>query len=107
MNIRLLAAAGAIAALPALAIAQNPTAVQQAFLDVHHKMMSAMKPTSTGDADKDFAAMMIPHHQGAIDMAKIELQHGKDPKLRAMAAEIIKAQEKEIAELKDWQSKNK
>ena len=58
----------------------------------------------SGNADKDFAMMMIPHHQGAIDMAKVELQHGKDPKLRAMAEMIVKAQEKEIAELKAWQA---
>jgi uncharacterized protein (DUF305 family) len=107
MNIRLLIAAGVIATAPALAIAQNPAAVQKAFMDVHHKMMSDMKPAATGDADKDFATMMIPHHQGAIDMAKIELQHGKDPKLRAMAEKMIKDQEKEIAELKAWQATRK
>lgn len=57
----------------------------------------------SGDADKDFAMMMVPHHEGAIDMAKLELQHGKDPQLRAMAEKIIAAQEAEIAELKKWQ----
>jgi len=64
--------------------------------------MQSMPPT--GAADKDFAMMMMPHHQGAIDMAKIELQYGKDKELRAMAEKIIKAQEKEIAEMKRWQS---
>lgn len=50
----------------------------------------------TGDPDHDFAAMMIPHHQGAIDMAKVELLYGKDPVLRRLAQEIIVTQEQEI-----------
>ena len=49
--------------------------------------------------------MMLPHHQGAIDMAKIELEFGKDPMLKKMAGEIIAAQEKEIEAMKAWQSK--
>ena len=50
----------------------------------------------TGDPDHDFAAMMIPHHQGAVDMAKVELLYGKDPVLRRLAQEIIVTQEQEI-----------
>jgi len=50
----------------------------------------------TGDPDHDFAAMMIPHHQGAIDMAKVELLYGKDPVLRRLAQEIVVTQEQEI-----------
>jgi uncharacterized protein (DUF305 family) len=50
----------------------------------------------TGDPDHDFAAMMIPHHQAAIDMAKVELLYGKDPVLRRLAQEIIVTQEQEI-----------
>ena len=49
-----------------------------------------------GNPDHDFAAMMIPHHQGAIDMAKVELLHGKDPVLRRLAQEIIVTQQQEI-----------
>ena len=50
----------------------------------------------TGDPDHDFAAMMIPHHQGAIDMAKVELVHGKNPALRRLAQEISVTQRSEI-----------
>jgi uncharacterized protein (DUF305 family) len=50
----------------------------------------------TGDPDHDFAAMMIPHHQGAVDMAKVEVLHGKNPALRRLAQEIIVTQRSEI-----------
>jgi uncharacterized protein (DUF305 family) len=56
--------------------------------------MMAAKPT--GDPDRDFAAMMIPHHQGAIDMAKVELIYGRDPALRRLAQGIIVEQQQEI-----------
>ena len=49
-----------------------------------------------GNPDHDFAAMMVPHHQGAIDMAKVELLYGKDPVLRRLAQEIIVTQQQEI-----------
>lgn len=54
----------------------------------------------TGNADHDFIAMMIPHHQAAIDMARAELRYGKNPKLRAMAQGIIKAQQAEIDQMR-------
>ena len=60
--------------------------------------MHAMKPT--GNPDKDFAIMMIAHHQGAIDMAKLELAQGKDPEIRKMAESIAAAQGQEIAAMK-------
>jgi uncharacterized protein (DUF305 family) len=54
----------------------------------------------TGNTDRDFAAGMIPHHQAAIDMARIQLHHGTDPEMRRLAEEIIRAQEAEIAQLR-------
>jgi uncharacterized protein (DUF305 family) len=51
----------------------------------------------SGDVDRDFARMMIPHHQGAIDMAIAELRYGKDERLRRLAQEIIVDQQQEIA----------
>ena len=61
------------------------------------RMMQAMQAAPrTGQPDHDFAAMMIPHHQGAIDMAKAELLYGRDPVLRRIAQEIIVTQQQEI-----------
>lgn len=61
------------------------------------KMMSAMHaPGYTGDADIDFLAMMIPHHAGAVDMARLVLQHGNDPVTRKLAEDIIASQRVEI-----------
>jgi uncharacterized protein (DUF305 family) len=59
----------------------------------------------TNNSDADFARGMIPHHQGAIDTAKVQLAHGKDGSLRALA-EKIADQEKEIAQMQDWLTKN-
>ena len=60
------------------------------------KMMADMAVTPTGDVDHDFVAMMVPHHQGAIDMAQAELQYGRNPQLRTIAQEIIVDQMQEI-----------
>ena len=64
------------------------------------KMMSAMAVKPTGDIDRDFVAMMAPHHQGAIDMAVIELRYGKNETLRRIAQEIIIDQMQEIDAMK-------
>ena len=69
-------------------------------------MMKGMQEMPmSGDTDRDFAAMMKVHHQGAIDMAQAELASGKDPQLRKMAQSIISAQKKEIKEFDDWMKK--
>ena len=74
----------------------------QAFMAANHKMHQDMAIAYSGDADTDFVRGMIPHHQGAIDMAKVVLDHGKDPELRQLAQDIITAQTKEIAMMQDW-----
>ena len=79
-------------------LADNPSA--QAYAAAMDKMMADMMVPYTGDPDIDFARGMIPHHQAAIDMAKIQLEFGKDPEMRKLAEAIIAAQESEIATLK-------
>ncbi|WP_105426554.1 MULTISPECIES: CopM family metallochaperone [Neorhizobium] len=74
----------------------------KAFEDANAKMHKDMAIQYSGDTDADFVRSMIPHHQGAIDMAKVELAHGKDPEIRKLAEAVIKAQEAEIAEMQAW-----
>lgn len=80
--------------------ADNPAV--QAYREANDRMHEGMMIGFTGDADVDFARGMIPHHQGAIDMAEIVLEHGEDEAIRELAEEIIAAQEEEIAFLRDW-----
>ena len=61
----------------------------------------------SGDTDKDFAMMMKMHHQKALDMAQMELDHGKSPEMKKMAKQIIVAQKKEIAQFDRWLDKHK
>lgn len=84
-----------------LAIASTP---HEAFLAENNaamqKMMAGMTVKPSGDVDRDFAAMMIPHHQGAIDMAIAELRYGKNEQLRRIAQEIVVDQQQEIAAMR-------
>jgi uncharacterized protein (DUF305 family) len=68
------------------------------------RMHAGMAVPYTGDADRDFVAGMVPHHQGAIEMARTELRYGHDPVLRKLAQQIILAQDREIALMRRWQA---
>ena len=70
--------------------------------DVMTAMMKNMTMTYSDDADVDYIKSMIPHHQGAIDMAKVALQYAKDPDVLKLAGEVVSAQEGEIAFMNDW-----
>lgn len=70
-------------------------------------MAAMQKMPMSGDTDKDFAMMMKIHHQGARDMAQVELDKGKSPEMKAMAQSSIAAQKKEIAQFDQWLAKQK
>jgi uncharacterized protein (DUF305 family) len=98
-------------AMPGMNMNHAPTpggdsASTKAYRDAMAKMHHDMDIPYSGNADRDFVAGMIPHHQGAIDMAQVELRYGKDPALRRLAHDIVTAQEKEIAFMRQWQAKH-
>lgn len=83
------------------------TPADKQFMGAMRDMMKGMhKAMPTGDTDRDFVSMMLPHHQAAVDMAKTELQYGSDPSLKILATDIVAAQDKEIAMMKDWQARH-
>lgn len=94
---------GSPAAAPSSA---KSSAATKAFEAANAKMHKDMAIKYSGNVEADFVRGMIPHHQGAIEMAKVALQYGKDPEIRKLAEEIIKAQEGEIAWMRDWLKKN-
>src|SRR5688500_12097513 len=75
------------------------------FKQAHMVMMKDMPMQFTGDADKDFATSMMKHHAGGIEMAKIQLKHGKDPDMRKMAEKPIKGQGDDNQEFAIWLKK--
>jgi uncharacterized protein (DUF305 family) len=92
---------------PAMPMADTASPADKAFSAGMDKMDQQMSTAPmTGNADQDFVAMMLPHHEGAVAMAKVELQYGKDAYLKQMARGIIAAQDQEIAEMHAWRAKH-
>lgn len=84
----------------------HATSFMRAMDDSMSRMDSGMKSASiNGNVDHDFATMMVPHHQGAIDMAKAELLYGKDPVMKKLAEEIVVDRQSEIQAMQLWLSK--
>jgi hypothetical protein len=91
--------------MPVQYVADRPDySGEQRFLSENdvamNKMMAGMTVKSTGDVDRDFVPMMVPHHQGAINMAKAILRYGHNEQLRRMAQEIVVTQQQEIAAMR-------
>lgn len=118
--IHFLVLAAALTVLPAAALAQGahgghsghstPAQASKAadapstkgYRQANDTMHRNMDIPFSGDPDVDFVRSMIPHHQGAIDMAKVALQHSKDEQIQRWATDVIREQEREIAEMQAW-----
>jgi uncharacterized protein (DUF305 family) len=96
----------AVALTSPLVMAADDSSIDQMHKD-YMQSMGGMKDdmhsgVMSNDPDVAFAKGMLPHHQGAVDMARIQLKYGKDPEMRALAENIIKAQDAEMAQMKAW-----
>jgi uncharacterized protein (DUF305 family) len=123
MKSRFLAFAVGLIALPGLALAQAThgghsghsapaqaaqtpeTSSTKGYRQANEAMHRNMDIAFSGDPDVDFVRGMIPHHQGAIDMARVALQHAKDEQIRKWATDVIREQEREIVEMQAWLKK--
>lgn len=103
------------AAALCLALTSLPVAAQDhadhgdagsAYAEINNQMHGAMDIEPSGDPDVDFIRGMIPHHEGAVDMARYVLEHGADPEVRKLAQAIIDSQEAEIAWMNEWLAEN-
>jgi len=108
-------------AAPPAGVPQTPAAMPQTQMKagmmeagsggMKQSMMAGMdsmqKMQMSGDWDKDFAVMMKMHHQQGVEMAQMEMMHGKSPAMKSMAKKIISAQQKEIAQFDQWLAKQK
>ena len=118
MNTKFMIAASLFSTLAVIAGAQSGSKASghahgggsgsQQMMDSMKDGMSKMQSMKmTGDTDRDFAMMMRMHHQQALDMAQVELNSGKDEKMKAMARKIVEEQKKEIKQLDDWLASKK
>lgn len=98
-------AVAAIAGTVSAAFAEETDATR-AYMAAMNSSMN-MNMEMSGDPDVDFVQMMIPHHEGAVEMAKVVLQYGKDPEVKKMAEGVIAAQQEEITWMKQWLDLNK
>ena len=102
------ASSGAQAPMPGMASTPaNASPATKAYMDAMDKMHGPMtEGAQASDADVAFVKGMIAHHQGAIDMAKVRLQYGKDPQTKKWADDVIREQAREIDEMQAWLKKN-
>jgi uncharacterized protein (DUF305 family) len=98
ISLAMMVAAGGFAYAGSAELSVGSKLLEEANGAMHQSMSMDM----TGDVDVDFMLSMIPHHEGAVDMAKIVIEHGADPEVRKLAEAVVKAQESEIAFMKDW-----